>query len=119
MPHGDARNVHSYRGGNLARSCSDTVTSWQQVGYWSDLTSQCVGASYNIDRDLYGKLWVIRNPTHHLIFIHRIDMTRKELEDLLIERVGRNYWQYPETSMWYIKTLKYLEQRKKKEVDVV
>ena len=46
-------------------------------------------------------------------------MTRKELENLLIERVGRNYWQYPETSMWYIKVLKYLEQRKKKEIDVV
>ena len=46
-------------------------------------------------------------------------MTRQELEDLLIERVGHNYWQYPETSMWYVKVLKYLEQRKKKEVDVV
>ena len=46
-------------------------------------------------------------------------MTRKELEDLLIERVGQNYWQYPETSMWYIKVLKYLEQRKKKEIEVV
>jgi predicted alpha/beta hydrolase family esterase len=46
-------------------------------------------------------------------------MTRKELEDLLIKRVGHNYWQYPETSMWYIKVLKYLEQRKKKEIEVV
>ena len=46
-------------------------------------------------------------------------MTRKELEDLLIERVGPNYWQYPETSMWYIKVQKYLEQRKKKEIEVV
>ena len=46
-------------------------------------------------------------------------MTRKELEDLLIERVGPNYWQYPETSMWYIKVLKYLEQGKKKEIEVV
>ena len=46
-------------------------------------------------------------------------MTRKELEDFLIEMVGHNYWQYPETSMWYIKVLKYLEQRKKKEIDVV
>ena len=46
-------------------------------------------------------------------------MTRKELEAFLIERVGHNYWQYPEMSMWYIKVIKYLEQRKKKEVDVV
>ena len=46
-------------------------------------------------------------------------MTRKELENLLIERVGRNYRQYPETSMWHIKVIKYLEQRKKKEIEVV
>ena len=46
-------------------------------------------------------------------------LKKGELEDLLIERVGHNYWQYPEMSMWYIKVLKYLEQRKKKEIDVV
>ena len=51
------------------------------------------------------------------ILIH--NMTRKELDNFLIEKIGPNYWQYPETSMWYVKVLKYLEQRKKKEIDVV
>ena len=46
-------------------------------------------------------------------------MTRKELDNFLTEKIGPNYWQYPETSMWYVKILKYLEQRKKKEIDVV
>ena len=46
-------------------------------------------------------------------------MTRKELDNFLTEKIGPNYWQYPETLMWYVKVLKYLEQRKKKEIDVV
>jgi hypothetical protein len=44
-------------------------------------------------------------------------MTRQELENFLIEKVGHNCWQYPKTSMWEIKVLKYLEQRKKKEIE--
>ena len=46
-------------------------------------------------------------------------MTRQELEDFLIEKVGPNYLQYPKTSMWEIKVLKYLEERKKKEIEAV
>jgi len=46
-------------------------------------------------------------------------MTQKELEDFLIEKVGHNYWQYPKTSMWEIKVLKYLKERKKKEIETV
>ena len=46
-------------------------------------------------------------------------MTQKELEDFLIEKVGPNYLQYPKTSMWEIKILKYLEERKKKEIEAV
>ena len=46
-------------------------------------------------------------------------MTQKELEDFLIEKVGPNYLQYPKTSMWEIKVLKYLEEIKKKEIEAV
>ena len=46
-------------------------------------------------------------------------MTRQELEDFLIEKVGPNYWQYPKTSMWEIKVLKYSEEIKKKEIEAV
>ena len=46
-------------------------------------------------------------------------MTRQELENFLIKMVGPNYLQYPKTSMWEIKVLKYLEERKKKEIEAV
>jgi len=46
-------------------------------------------------------------------------MIRQELENFLIEKVGPNYLQYPKTSMWEIKVLKYLEERKKKEIETV
>ena len=46
-------------------------------------------------------------------------MTRKEFEDFLIEKVGHNYWQYPKTSMWEIKVLKHMEERKNKEIEAI